>query len=383
MSESPERIRVMFVIWSLQMGGAERVVAELARGLDRRRFEPLVCCLNFKGQLAAELEAEGIPVFALDKRPKLDPRLLPRLVRLMRRERVQVVHTHLWTSSFWGRIAGLVARAPALVVTEHNIDLWRRRWHLLADRALANRTCHFIFVSREVERFYRDRLPLREGSFQVVHNGVAPWTRRDRPDPKGARERLGLPAEGPVVGVVGRLEARKGHRYFLEALAQVRERDPRVTGLIVGEGREKDVVLAQREALGMTEGVRIVGFWPDLAEALDALDVFVLPSLMEGHPLAILEAMAAGRPVIATAVGGNAEAIQDGRSGLIVPPADPDALAGAILDLVADPERAARFGAAGLETFEQHFSLERSVRANEDVYMRCLGRERGPFEVKP
>jgi glycosyltransferase involved in cell wall biosynthesis len=383
MTPEPERIRVMYVIWSLQMGGAERVVADLARGLDRRLFAPLVCCLNFKGQLATELEAEGIPVFALDKRPKLDPRLVPRLVRLMRRERVQVVHTHLWTSSFWGRIAGLVARAPALVVTEHNIDLWRRRWHLLADRALADRTCHFIFVSREVERFYRDRLPLREGSFQVVHNGVAPWARRHDSDPQAARQRLGLPPEGPVVGVIGRLEARKGHRYFLEALAQVRERNPRVAGLIVGEGREKDALLAQREALGMTEAVQIVGFWPDLAEALDALDVFVLPSLMEGHPLAILEAMAAARPVVATAVGGNAEAIEDGRSGLLVPPADPAALAEGILALVADPDRAARLGRAGFETFEQHFSLERCVRANEDTYLRCLNIERKTTEACP
>jgi glycosyltransferase involved in cell wall biosynthesis len=371
----------MYVIWSLQMGGAERVVADLARGLDRRRFAPLVCCLNFKGQLATELEAEGIPVFALDKRPGLDLRLVPRLVSLFRREGVQVLHTHLWTSSFWGRIAGVLAGVPALVVTEHNIDLWRRRWHLAVDRILARRTCHFIFVSREVERFYQDRLPLREGSFEVVHNGVAPWARRNRPDPRAARERLGLPPEGPVTGVIGRLEARKGHRFFLEAMARVRERDPRVRGLVVGEGREKDALLAQREALGLTESVRIVGFWPDLAEALDALDVLVLPSLMEGHPLAILEAMAAARPVVATAVGGNAEAIADGRSGLIVPPADPGALAEAILDLVADPARARRLGRAGLETFEQHFSLERSVRANEDVYLRCLDVDRKDLEA--
>jgi glycosyltransferase involved in cell wall biosynthesis len=371
----------MYVIWSLQMGGAERVVADLALRLDRKRFAPLVCCLNFKGQLASELEAEGIPVFVLDKRPKLDPWLVPRLVRLMRRERAQVVHTHLWTASFWGRIAGLVARVPALVVTEHNIDLWRGRWHLLADRTLARRTCHFVFVSREVERFYRDHLPLREGGFEVVHNGVAPWPRRHNSDPQAARQRLGLPAEGPVVGVIGRLEARKGHRHFLDALARLRRQDPRLVGLIVGEGREREALLAQRKALGLDEVVRLPGFWPDLAEALDAIDVFVLPSLMEGHPLAILEAMAAAKPVVATAVGGNAEAIEDGRSGLLVPPADPSALAAGILDLVADPERAARLGRAGLATFEQHFSLERSVRANEDAYLKCLGTKRKTPEV--
>ena len=122
---SDPRIAVLYVIWSLQMGGAERVVADLARSLDRRVFRPLVCCLNFKGNLAPGLEAEGIPVFALDKGKGLDLRVLPRLVRLMRRERVQVVHTHLWTSSFWGRMAAVLARVPVVVVTEHNLDTWR------------------------------------------------------------------------------------------------------------------------------------------------------------------------------------------------------------------------------------------------------------------
>jgi L-malate glycosyltransferase len=366
------RLTVLYVIWSLQAGGAERVVADLARKIDRRRFRPLVCCLNFKGQLAVPLEAEGIPVFALDKRPRLDLRVLLRLVRLMRRERVDVVHTHLWTSSFWGRLAAVLAGVPVRVVTEHNLDTWRRAPHWLADRCLARVTGHFIFVSAAVMEFYRSRLSLAPSRYRVVLNAVERPPLENRPDPGAARARLGLAGARPVVGAVGRLEERKGHAFLLEALRRVGEAEPGVRGLIVGEGREKERLVELRDRLALGDRVRLVGYWPDLAEALAAIDVFVLPSLMEGHPLAVLEAMATARPIVATAVGGNAEAIEDGVNGLLVPPADPEALAAAILSLLRDPERAARLGRAARRTLEERFSLEASVQANEEVYVRCL-----------
>jgi len=211
---------------------------------------------------------------------------------------------------------------------------------------------------------------LPAGRGHVVHNGVdlVPFERR--PDPAEARVRMGLPAGAPVAGVVGRLEARKGHRFFLEAMRRVVDRLPEAMGLIVGEGKEKETLLAQRDALGLHDAVRIVGYWPDLAEALAALDVFVLPSLMEGHPLAILEAMAAGKPVVATDVGGNAEAVEPDATGLLVPPADPEALAGAIVSLLDEPERASQLGAAGRRSLDRRFSLGAAVRANEEVYLR-------------
>jgi glycosyltransferase involved in cell wall biosynthesis len=362
------RLTVLYVIWSLQMGGAERVVADLARTLDQRLFRPLVCCLNFKGHLAEPLEREGVPVYTLGKRPKLDLAVLVKLVRLMRRENVDVVHTHLWTSSFWGRLAAAMARVPVVVVTEHNLDTWRRVPHLLADRLLGRVTDDWIFVSREVESFYRTRLAIPEGRGHVVHNGVDLEPLRRPVDRAAARAHLGLPADARVAGVVGRLDARKGHRYFLEAMASVVARAPGSLGLIVGDGKEREEILARRDALGLGEAVRVVGYWPDLAEALAALDVFVLPSVMEGHPLAILEAMAAGKPVVATAVGGNAEAVESERTGLLVPPQAPGPLADAILALLLDEERASRLGEAGRRSLESRFSLAAAVRANENIY---------------
>jgi glycosyltransferase involved in cell wall biosynthesis len=377
------RHTVLYVIWSLQAGGAERVVADLARRIDRTQFRPLVCCLNFKGQLAAPLEAEGIAVFALDKRPRLDLRVLARLVRLMRREEVDVVHTHLWTASFWGRLAALLAGVPVRVVTEHNLDTWRRTPHWLADRLLARVTHQFIFVSAAVEGFYKTRLGLPPSRYRVILNAVERPPLESRPDAAAARRHLALDGAGMVVGAVGRLEERKGHAFLLEALRRVAEVEPDVHGLIVGDGIERERLAALRDRLALGERVRLAGYWPDLAEALAAIDVFVLPSLMEGHPLAVLEAMAAARPIVATAVGGNAEAIEDGVNGILVPPADPEALARAILSLVRDPERAARLGRAARRTLEERFDLEATVRANEDVYRQCLEERKGARRGRP
>ncbi len=374
---SDTRVTVMYVIWSLQMGGAERVVFDLARSLDRRRFRPVVACLNFKGALAQPLEAEGIPVYALDKKPKLDLGALARLARLLRRERVDIVHTHLWTSSFWGRLAALLARVPVTIVTEHNLDTWRRTPHFFADRLLGLATDDWIFVSREVEAFYRERLRIPAGRGTVVLNGVDTKPFATPLDRAAVRARMGLDPGARVAGVVGRLEERKGHRYFLEAMRELKTRDPGARGLIVGEGKEKAALLAQSEALGLGDTVRILGFWPDLAEALCALDVFVLPSLMEGHPLAVLEAMAAGKPVVATDVGGNGEAVEAGSTGLLVPAADPGALADAIGTLLADPERARAMGAAGRASLDRRFSLAAAVAANEETYRIAHRRNTG------
>jgi glycosyltransferase involved in cell wall biosynthesis len=259
------------------------------------------------------------------------------------------------------------------VVTEHNIDTWRGRGHLLVDRILARFTHHFVFVSQEVASFYRAHLPLVDDDrCLVVHNGIDRVPFEQTIDRNAVRDRMGLPREAVVAGVVGRLDERKGHRYFLEAMKRLAG-EPGLHAVVVGEGREKDALFAQRRELGLEPRVHLVGYWASLAEALAAIDLFVLPSLMEGHPLAILEAMAAGKPVVATRVGGNHEAVEDGRSGLLVPPRDAEALAEAISSLARDPERAARMGLEGRRLLGERFSLEAAVRANEEIYLKHLG----------
>jgi glycosyltransferase involved in cell wall biosynthesis len=376
-SPADDRIGVLYVIWSLQMGGAERVVYDLARGIDRRVFRPNVCCLNFKGRLGEELEREGVPVFALDKRPGVDTGVISRISRLMHELDVSVVNTHLWTSSFWGRLAARRARMKTVVVTEHNLDLWRRPWHRLADRWLARRTNHFVFVSEEVRDFYQAYLRLPADRFDVILNGIDLTPFRRPLDREAARSAMGLPAHRPILGVVGRLEERKGHRFFLSAMKELCAQHPEALGLVVGEGREMEALRRLHAELALGDSVKLQGYWPDLTQALAAIDIFVLPSLMEGHPLAALEAMAAGKPVVATRVGGNARAVEEGVCGLLVPPGDPVALKAAMSALLSDPARAEAMGREGRRRVEARFDLRRAVEANEQLYRRYAGARKG------
>ncbi len=347
------------------------MVADLARSLDRKRFRPMVCCLNFKGRLALELEAEGIPVFALDKKPRTDLGALFRLARLMRRERVQVVHTHLWTSSLWGRLAALLAGVPVMVVTEHNLDTWRGRGHFLADRILARFTDHFVFVSQEVASFYRARLPLDDDRCLVVHNGIDRAPFEQTIDRNAVRDRLGLPREAVVAGVVGRLDERKGHRYFLEAMKRLAG-EGGLHGVVVGEGREKDALFAQRGELGLEPRVHLVGYWASLAEALAAIDLFVLPSLMEE-----VIPSPSWKRWLRQAGGGHAGGRESrgggGRPQRVRRPSRRGSAAEAIGSLARDPGERPAWVLEGRRLLGEHFSLEAAVRANEEIYLRCLG----------
>ncbi|MFK8019530.1 MAG: glycosyltransferase [Pseudomonadales bacterium] len=370
--KNDSRITVMYIIWSLQMGGAERVVADTALRLDRTRFRPIVACLNFKGRLAEDLEAEGIEVFAFDKKPNFDATITFRLAKLMRDQKVDVVHPHLWTSSFWGRMAAVIARVPVIVITEHDLDKWRSKYHLLADRILGYFTKHWIFVSHGVQEFYCDYLKLTDDRYTVVHNGIGVEQFEQSIDAADVKKRMGIPEGKKILGVIGRLDPRKGHCYFMEAMKSLTDKHPDVMGIIVGQGAQMEALQAQQKELGLEDKVKLIGYWESLAEAQAVVDVFVLPSLMEGHPLAVLEAMAASKPVVSTRVGGTHEAVAHGETGLLVEAKDVPALEAAMTELITDLDHAREMGRLGRAKLDREFSLQAAVNSNQDIYLQYL-----------
>jgi len=362
--------RVAYVIWSLGLGGAEQVVIRLAAGLDRRRFEPLICCLDERGSFAAQAEQAGIEVVALGKRGPLDAGAAYRLARLLRSRRIQVVHTHLWGGNVWGRLAALWARAPTIVTSEHNLDTWKNLHHLLIDRALAPATTRLVAVSQQVREFYEAR-GVGRGRWHVIYNGVD--TRLVPARGRGAAFRdLGLGGGAPVVALIGRLVPAKAPDVFLRAVARAAVRLPALRALVVGDGPLRSELEGEAQRLGLAGRVIFTGLRKDVPELLAGLDAVLFSSVREGLSLTMLESMAAGVPVIATEVGGTPELITHGRTGLLVPPGQPERLAQALVGLLEDPAGSAAIREAARTRVEERFSLSSMIEAHAELYSRAF-----------
>jgi glycosyltransferase involved in cell wall biosynthesis len=357
-------------------GGAEAVVASLASGLDRARYRSVVCLFR-DGWLRDRCERLGVETHVVPMRGMLDLGWLRRFTRLLRDRRVAVIHAHEFGANTYGTLAGRLAGVPA-VATVHGrsyyADCRRRR---LAYRVVSCAAA-MVAVSEDVKRFVVEATGVPAGRVRVVLNGVAAAT----PVPEETRARLraelGIRDGERVVTVVGSLYPVKGHRYLLEAVPRVLESFPSTVFLIAGRGGCEGDLREQARGLGIETRVRFLGLRGDVPVLLAASDVFVLPSLSEGLSIAILEAMAAGRPVVATRVGGNPELVLHGQTGVLVPPADPPALASAMVGVLTDPEASRRLGEEGRRLVTDRFGIDAMVKQYEAIYDAALGRNHGP-----
>ena len=358
--------RVAYVIWSLGLGGAEQVVIRLAAALDRNRFEPFVCCLNEPGQFASQAARAGIEVLAFNKRHAIDAVLVARLTDTFRRRGVDVVHTHLWGANLWGRIAARLAGVGRIVVTEHSVDVWKRGHHFFVDRRLASSAHELVAVSQQVREFYESR-SIGPGRWRVIYNGID--TTRPVVRCRGEAYRaLGIAEGSPVVGIVGRIVAAKAPEVFLEAIELAARRVPSLRALVIGDGPLRADAEERARRLGVADRTAFTGVRVDVPELLAGMDVLAFSSTREGLSIAMLEAMAAGVPVVATNVGGNPELIESGVSGQLVPAGDAQALAARIADVLLDKNLGARLRANARRRVEDHFSLAAMVASHEALY---------------
>lgn len=364
--------RILHLIWALDLGGAERQVLEMVRRLDRRRFDPVVGCLVRKGRWGEALEREGVRVVDFAKKPGLDLSLLPRLARFLRQERPAIVHTHAFTAATWGRLAAAVAGRPRVVVHEHSAFSLTSILHRSVDRALAPLTDRWVPVSEALAADLARVLGLPAQRLVTIHNGL-PFPEEAAPvDVHEVRRELGADGFGRLVGTVGRLEPRKGLEVLLEASRALAEAYPDLGVVLVGEGPDREALERRARDLGLGDRVLFAGRREDVQRVLSALDAFVLPSHAEGLSIALLEAGAAACPIVATDVGGNSEVIADGRSGLVVPPGDPRALAEGLDAVLGDPDRARALGAAAAATVQERFSSAAMMEGIEDLYADLL-----------
>jgi glycosyltransferase involved in cell wall biosynthesis len=365
---------VAHVIGALGIGGAERQLVNYLLAADRADFRHTAICLTEKGSLAATVRDAGVPVVVMRVRLRTLWRDLPRLAAWLRRNDVALVHAHMFSAALWGRLAAMGAGVPARVLTEHGRQLWKNRLQIGLDRLLTRHTCRHIAVSADGLRLRLAREKVAPDRIVLIPNGVAmPSLADGEARRRRVRAELGLTDDQPVVGTVGRVVPVKGYTHLLAALAVLRARFPAVRWLLVGDGPDLPVLLAEADRTGMRDALLAVGVRSDITDLLAAMDVFVMSSVREGLPVALLEAMAAARPVVVTDVGGMPEAVTHDRDGLVVPVADPAALAEAIGGLLADPDAAARLAAAARATAEERYAITSVARRIEDVYRQCLG----------
>lgn len=365
------------------MGGAQSHLLEVLRLLNRRRFSPFLCCLatnrGDSPHLLKRVRELGVPILDAGVRNAPHSLIRPhtflqmaRVARILRHRGVKVVHSYLFHANWFGTLTARFARVPVVIASRRNVDVYTRTEDRLACRVVNRLADRVTAVAGAV----RDHVHQTEGcpleKIVVIPNGVEAnrfqWTASDQTK----KEVLGSSSEEIAIGTIARLVWYKGLEDLLKAATLIIGRYPLVRFFVVGDGPLRQPLEEKARALGLNGTVRFLGAVPNASSLLPHFDVVVLPSLWEGMSNSLLEAMAAGKPVVATDVGGSSEVVIDGKTGFLVPPKAPEALADAVLHLLADPEMARNLGEAGRIRVKSEFTSEIMVARLEELYDSLL-----------
>ena len=370
---------VLILLTGRVFGGAEEHALSILTGMRAHGFEP---CLAAPSELIAAMEpqlsAAGVNCLPLEFSSRLDVAAGARLLRFIRRENIALLHCHLFTASLHGAAVARMAGVGAVLETCHGPEVWRMgkalRGRFWVDRQIGRLVDKYIAVSHAAARHLIGTKGVPQSKIRVIHNGRD----LDRFGPTDAQRRnatraaLGL-ADEPTILTLARLDEQKGHRHLIDALAILAPRHPNLVTILAGDGPLEQSLRAQCAALGLTDRVRFLGYRRDAAELLEAADIVVLPSLYEGLPLVAIEALALGRPMVATEVDGTPEVVIHEKTGLLAPPANPQALASAIERMLSEPALAARLGSEGRKFVRENFSLKQQIEQTVAVYSELTG----------
>ena len=363
--------RVLFLAHAFAVGGAEEMVLNLVRHLPPH-YEPAVLCIHEAGPIGLEIQQTGVPFKVLGLKPGLlRPFDVLRLQDFLYQCQPDIVHTFLLTGSLYGRFAAMMARVPVVIGTEVNVYERKRPWHVQAERWLMRGTDAVIASAESVREFYIKQINADPAKVEVIYNAVD-WSRLETTiSREDMRRAMDVPVEGPLLGIIARLTEQKGHRVLLDALAQ-RPDLSRAHLVIVGDGPLSAALQRQAAGLGSADRVRFLGARRDLGNLLSAIDVFVMPSFWEGLPLAMVLAMGAGLPVVATRVAGIPEVVQDGVNGLLVTPGESGELGAALSRVVNDDTTRVLLGQAARAFVRPRFGVDGYVNAITGLYDRLL-----------
>lgn len=359
-SSQGKPIGILHVVWSLWMGGAEKLACDLVRTLPTDRFRPIICSIVHDGILGDELRAEGYQVYHRHSSPGLDFKTVKWLREIIQREQIQVVHAHQYNPMTYAVLATAGMRGVKVVFTEHG-RLYPEKWswkRYLLNPLLALGVDQFVSIAECTKQAMvrYDNFPARR--IKVIHNGVDFDSIRTEVDLSVKRRELGINETDRIIGTAARLEGIKNLPMMLRAFKRVLGAQPDALLLIAGTGSEEGSLKSLASEMGIADRVRFLGLRFDLAEIYPLFEVFLLTSYTEGISITLLEAMANGVPAVVTNVGGNSEVVINGDTGMLVSSDDDSDLAAKILVLLNSPERAQWMGERALERVVTDFSFQ-------------------------
>ena len=380
------RYNILFVIDNLTFGGGERVFSQVIRGLNKERFGVFVAS-SPGGKFEKKLTEVGMKIEPIDMTSRYNLGTISQLKRIIKTKDVQIVHSQGARADFFARIAARIANAPitissmAMLVEGYDVGILRKNLYVLIDRWTERWVDKFIVLSEALRQALIERHKIPEEKVVKIYNGIEldeynPGLKEARSEKLEVRRGFRLENDVPVIGAIGRLVWQKGFEYLIRAIPKVTEVFPETRFLIVGEGPLKDKLKVKGEKLKVADSIIFTGFRSDIKQILTSIDLLVMPSLLEGLPMALLEGMAMAKPIVATKIEGITEVLEDGKTGLLVPPKNTDALAGAIIQILNNKTKSNLLGQNARKMVEEKFSVEKMVEQIEWLYEGLLNEKR-------
>lgn len=368
--------RVAYMLNLFTGGGAARQALELARRIDRDRYLPHFIVGICDGAIGEELLSLDLPLLVMKRRGRLGPSGFVEVIRHLRSWGIDVVHSYMFIANTWARTAGPLAGVPAVICSTRGFELGIPRAYARLDRILALIPDKVIVNAEAVARFSAKERSVPVEKLITIYNGVD-CTRFHPDERKGpaVREALNIPVDAPTLGMIASFGTEKRWDVFMQTAAKVAAMKPEIRIICVGEGSLRRSAEEQSRELGLNGNVHFLGNRRDVQDLLSAMDVVVLTSDYEGMPNVVLEAMAAGRPVVATAVGGMPDMVEEGKTGFLVPPGRPDAVAERCLQLLGDTPMRLQIGRCARQAAVDKFSFETCVARTMQVYDEVLAKK--------
>jgi glycosyltransferase involved in cell wall biosynthesis len=377
-----EKIRVLEMIDRPSLGGGQTALLLLAENLDRGLFDVAVGSAP-GGPLVSRAEEKGLRHLAIPLEKKLDLRSIGKIAAILEENKVDILHTHGGYAGLYGRWAACRSRTPVVVHTLHGIHYLHyrnpavRQLFIHLERRCSRFTDRLVLVSHaDLGRAIKHRLAPQD-RMSVILNGIGLPEGLSTESREKKRRELNLDPGRAVVGTVARLHRQKGVLYLLLAAPMILDRFPEARIVVVGEGPLGRRLRKRARVLGLGDRVLFLGARSDAAEIMALFDIFVLPSLWEGLPFVLVEAAALGKPIVSTAVDGAREVIDDGKTGVLVPPRAPHALAEAVISLLADRNEASRLAERAKAVIPARFPLQRMVEQTQSLYLKLYEQKQG------